>query len=186
MIKFDIIIGNPPYGKNSSLAVKFLNLSGELATEIHYVLPRTFRKVSMLNRVQPYLYLVQDQTVADHHFPPPILTCYQMWLPQPTARPKTVTQTDHDDFEFVTPDQADVCVGRVGAGPCGKVFLDKFDQRSTNSHYFLKTVNHTVTHRLITLAAQFRKMGTQTVGVPSLSKHELIQIYAQSLLDSPD
>ena len=43
--KVDVVIGNPPFGKNSSLAVKFFNKCAEWQPEvIAFVLPRTFKK----------------------------------------------------------------------------------------------------------------------------------------------
>lgn len=178
-MKFDVIVGNPPYGKNANLAVEFLNKGVQLSTQVYYVLPRTFRKVSVLNRVDQKLHLVWDHTVPDHMFPPPILTCAQFWQVASTDRPKIKIKTTHPDFDFVTPCQADLCIGRVGAGPCGNIYTDRFLERSVNSHYFIKTKSLQVQQKLKSLSSQFRLQGTQTVGVPSLSKHELIQIYEQ-------
>ena len=178
-MKFDVILGNPPYGKNSNLAVEFLNKSGLLAPRVCFVLPRTFRKTSILNRIDPYMHLRVDHTVPDHMFPAPILTCYQVWEKSNDLRAKIATKTAHPDFEFVTPDVANVCIGRVGAGPCGNIYLDDFQDRSVNSHYFIKTKNKTVLKKLQSLSPHFRNAGTQTVGVPSLSKDELIKIYEQ-------
>jgi hypothetical protein len=178
-MKFDLVIGNPPYGKNANLAIKFLNKAATVSDHIHFVLPRTFRKSSVLNRVDPHLHLMHDQIVADEHFPGSITTCYQVWHKKPHLRDMILEDVTHADFEFVEPAEADVCVGRVGGGPCGKVFLDKFDQRSINSHYFLKVKDQSVINKLQSVSSLFRKAAEQTVGVPSLSKTELVKIYTQ-------
>jgi len=177
-MKFDFLIGNPPYGKNSNLAIKFLNLGVKLSTQVRYVLPRTFRKVSVHNRIDARLHLVHDQTVPDHMFPDSIVTCYQVWEARTLPRLPVQKTTHHKDLEFVAPAQANVCVGRVGGGPCGKVFVSGFLTRSINSHYFIRTSDEVIA-QLQKLSDQFRQAGLQTVGVPSLSKHELIEIYTQ-------
>ena len=182
-MKFDLLIGNPPYGKNSNLAIKFLNLGARLSTKVRYVLPRTFRKVSVHNKLDSRLHLIHDQTVPDHMFPQSIVTCFQIWESKSTPRHTIQKNTHHPDLEFVTPEQANVCVGRVGEGPCGKVFVREFDHRSINTHYFIRTTPDVI-ERLQKLSDQFRQAGAQTVGMPSLSKHELIDIYTQNLRDN--
>ena len=179
-MKFDVIIGNPPYGKNANLAVKFVNTLSKYSKNIWLVLPRTFRKPSVLNRIHKNLHLKKDVEVDDDMFPGSIVTCYQHWNVQKKSREKIVTISKHDDFEFVTPRKADICIGRVGAGPCGNVYLDRFTKRSPNSHYFIKVANNKVMKKLKSLAAKFREAGQQTVGCPSLSKNDLIRIYETS------
>lgn len=182
-MKFDLLIGNPPYGKNSNLAIKFLNLGARLSSQVRYVLPRTFRKVSVQNKIDARLHLVHDQTVPDHMFPDTIVTCFQVWESRSLPRQLIEKTTHHPDLEFVTPDQATVCVGRVGGGPCGKVFVGGFEHRSVNTHYFIRAAPSVVSC-LQKLSDQFRKAGAQTVGMPSLSKHELIEIYSQYLSEN--
>jgi hypothetical protein len=38
------VIGNPPYGKHSSLAIKFIKASCEFCDTIAFILPRSFKK----------------------------------------------------------------------------------------------------------------------------------------------
>lgn len=179
-MQFDIIIGNPPYGKNSNLAVEFLNLAATLSTNIHYVLPRTFRKESVQNRLDSCLHLMYDQTVDDNVFPGTIVTCYQIWQVKANPREPINGRRTHADFDFVDIASANVCIGRVGNGPCGKVFLEGFDNRSVNTHYFLKAKDATVIQKMQSLSTLFRKTALNTVGMPSLSKSELIKIYDQN------
>ena len=42
-----VVIGNPPFGKNASLALKFINHAARFASYIAFILPRTFEKQSM-------------------------------------------------------------------------------------------------------------------------------------------
>ena len=101
-MKFDLIVGNPPYGKNANLAINFLNKAKSLSDNIHFVLPRTFRKISTLNRISKNLHLVHDETVPDEFFPGGIVTCYQHWVFKEELRPTIKTPRNHPDFEFVS------------------------------------------------------------------------------------
>ena len=174
-MKFDVIVGNPPYGKNASLAVKFLNKAVELTDNISYVLPRTFRKPSILNRVHPELHLVADDVVSDEMFGGTILTCYQVWERRNEVRAKIPTVTSHPDFKFVTVDEANLFVGGVGAA-AGSVKESGFDHYNTR-HYFLQ-VTDVVKERLVAIQDTLKQLArAATVGTPSLSKHELISTY---------
>lgn len=175
-VRFDVVIGNPPYGRVSSLAVKFLNKAVELTNDVRYVLPRTFRKPSIMNRILPELHLVEDSEVSDEMFGGTILTCYQRWEKRDYPREKIPTFTTHPDFKFVKVDEANLFVGAVGGGPAGKVLTSGFEHFNTR-HYFLQ-VSDVVRDRLISIQPELRRLArAATVGTPSLSKHELISTY---------
>jgi hypothetical protein len=177
-MKFDFVIGNPPYGKNSSLAVKFLNKASELSDNVHMVLPRTFRKPSIINRLNPKLHLVSDVDVDDSAFRDSIVACVQKWEVREEEREKIQTYTTHKDFTFCKKEEADICLGRVGGGPSGKIF-DEWENRSVNSHYFLKVSSPQVIKNLRSLSKEFRSAALQTVGCPSLSKDDCVKVYSK-------
>lgn len=176
--KFSYNIGNPPYGKNSSLALKFLNLGAELADNVLFVIPRTFRKPSLVNRVDPHLHLVSDETVEDEAFRDSIITCKQHWEVRDNKRQRIETLSIHSDFEFTTVDKADFAVGRVGGGPTAKVFTNP-KERSASSHYYVKALTEGVVDRFVELYPLLRESAQDTVGCPSLSKHDIIRIYQE-------
>ena len=177
-VKFDAIVGNPPYGRNTSLAVKFLNKAIELTDNVHYVLPRSFRKPSILNRVHPNLHLTEDLDVADETFGGKIITCLQRWELREDVRPRIQTRSTHPDFKFVPREEANLFVGRMGAGPSGKVLTENFVHYAT-THFFL-SVTEEVRDRLILLAPKFYAQARKSVvGVPNLSKNEMIAIYEE-------
>ena len=133
-----------------------------------------------MNRVDSQLHLKLDETVADDAFGGSIMTCYQIWdVDSDNERQKIDTVSKHKDFEFVNPEDANLIVGRVGAGPCGKVFLDGFEDRSPSSHYFLKA-NKNVIKKMQRISHLLQEAGRSTVGCPSLSKNQLIQIYEEN------
>ena len=46
-----LVIGNPPFGKISSIAIKFFNHAAKWANVIAFIIPRTFRKPSVHNKL---------------------------------------------------------------------------------------------------------------------------------------
>ena len=105
-----------------------------------------------------------------------LLHVFKKWEVRKEQREKIVTYTTHKDFVFCKKTEADICLGRVGGGPTGKVF-DEWDNRSENSHYFLKVSSPIVIDNLRSLYSEFRMVALQTVGCPSLSKDDCVKVY---------
>ena len=85
----------------------------------------------------------------------------------------------HSDFKFVTStDSADFAVRRIGA-LAGKVIVD-YEGYSASSHYYIKT-NKPVADTLNAFAnMDWDSVRFDTAGNPSVSKAELVALYAQS------
>jgi len=58
-----IVIGNPPFGKNSSLVINFFNKSAEFADVITFILPKTFKRVSIQNKLNLNFILIYNEDI---------------------------------------------------------------------------------------------------------------------------
>lgn len=100
-----LVIGNPPFGKISSLAVNFFNHAAKWANVIAFILPRTFRKNSIQNRLNPLFHIVYDEDIplTPCCFTPRMMAkcCFQIWKKTDIQRKKVVLPTKHKDWEFL-------------------------------------------------------------------------------------
>jgi hypothetical protein len=177
-------LGNPPFGVNASLAKKFFNHAAKGKGFIGFILPRTFRKVSVQNSLDLNFHLVYDELLKANSFilhgeSYSVPCVFQIWEWREEPRKKVVLPTEHEDFHFVDPLKYDYdfAVRRVG-GLAGKV-MDVGG--AIPSHYFLQMDSHEVRLRFESLYEQFQEVASNTAGNPSLGKGELISIYQKSL-----
>ena len=56
-----IVIGNPPFGTGSSLAVKFFNSCALYCDVIAFIIPRTFKRISIQNKLDLNFHLVYGE-----------------------------------------------------------------------------------------------------------------------------
>ena len=47
-----LVIGNPPFGRVSSTAIRFFNHSAKFAEVIAFIIPQTFHRVSVQNKLE--------------------------------------------------------------------------------------------------------------------------------------
>lgn len=178
-----LTIGNPPFGKNSSDAVKFFNHAAPFSDAIAFVLPRTFRKASLINRLNNNYHLIFDETVPDGSFiyedkPYDVWCCMQIWIKKESKRKKMTIKSIKDAinyFEIVDPLIADFCVQRVG-GRAGLVRDQQgFKDFSSQSHYFIKA-NHTQAKDIFK-SLNYEELKYNTAGNPSISPSELVTLF---------
>lgn len=169
-------IGNPPFGRNASMAVRFFNHAARQANVIALILPRTFRKASIKNRLDRAFHLVHEETVPHDAFvfrskPYNVPAVFQIWERRQEPRELQHLETLHPDFEFTTPDQAEFAIQRVGAR-AGRVHRDF--TRSPSSHHFIRGDVEPIMKKL-----DFTQVALNVAGNPSLSKSEIVSLYRQ-------
>jgi len=101
-----LVVGNPPFGRVSSLAVKFFNHASKWANVIAFIVPRTFRRISLQNKLNANFHLAFDEDIPMEpcSFEPPMMAkcCFQIWEKSETnCRPIVQLSTVHADWEFL-------------------------------------------------------------------------------------
>ena len=180
-----LVIGNPPFGKNSSLAIRFFNHSAIFADTIAFILPRTFRKASVINRLSEKFNLVLETKLPKNSFHLPsgkvydVPCVWQVWK-LGTIRSKIQTKTKHKDFEFVeNKSDADFVVQRVGAG-AGNTHTNFAKAKA--SHYWIKG-NDSVYQIMRKIDWDYEDSPKyNTAGNPSITKDDLIKEYSKKRL----
>jgi hypothetical protein len=177
-----VMIGNPPFGKNSSLAVKFFNRAALVAEAIAFILPRTFKKHSIQSRLDPFFHLEYEELVADDSFEfcgkiKNVPTAFQIWVRQKSKRMISRLPTSHPDFEFLpTANGASFAIQRVGKD-AGRVHRNF--SRSPNAHYFIRALTPGVEDIMRSL--DFAGYAGWTAGNPSIGKREIVELYVDAV-----
>lgn len=183
-----LVVGNPPFGAQASLAIKFFNHAAEYATTIAFIVPRSFRKVSVQNRLSLDFVLVKDVDLPKNSFilngkDYDVPVCFQIWARSPIKRAKVKMKTTSDFVRFTSDSsEADFRIQRVG-GNAGKVFEDKNGATSSN-HYIVNT-STIPTSDLIALCRTLEYPSiNDVVGPKSLPKSELIEVLEEKIKET--
>jgi len=172
------IIGNPPFGRQSSLAIKFIKYCKN-AKSISFILPKSFKKDS-LKKHFPLNFHLEFQIdlpknsflVNDEEYDVPCV--FQIWKRKKTKRsvPKKLVAKN---FSFVKKSEDhDISFRRVGVY-AGKIETET-ENKSTQSHYFVKFYNDVDIEEL---KNKIKFECNNTVGPKSISKQELIKEFNQ-------
>jgi predicted RNA methylase len=139
-----VTISNPPFGRNNSLSVPFFNHAAQFSDAICFIVPRSWRKWSVTNRLDLGFELVLDLDLEIDYVDAEglplsnkthLATCFQIWKRADVPR-TLVRVTDKGIIEKVSPERADVSLTIFGYG-CGKVKTE-FEPVPNTTQMFLK------------------------------------------------
>lgn len=142
-----VTISNPPFGRNNALSIPFFNHAADYSEYICFLVPRSWRKWSVENRLDERFHKILDKEIfvsyEDEQGLPVrhannLRTCFQVWQRQPSHRKKIVVP-DNGLIQKVSPDQAQLAIRVFGYG-CGKV-LAKFEPKKNTTLMFLRAKN---------------------------------------------
>ena len=178
------IIGNPPFGRQSSLAIKFIKKSCKFCDSISFILPKSFKKESLKKTFPLNFHLIVETDLPDRSFlvdgkEHDVPCVFQIWKKMEDNR--IISQKlEPSGFKFVEKiDDPDISFRRVGVN-AGKIDTD-ITYKSIQSHYFIKfTNNKPLSHNIKKLSNIIYNFNN-TVGPKSISKQELIKEFIKVL-----
>jgi predicted RNA methylase len=172
------IIGNPPFGRQSSLAIKFIKKSCEFCDSVSFILPKSFKKDSLKKTFPLSFHLIFEIDLPDKSFlvdgvEHNVETVFQIWEKKDVKR--TISKNVEPlNFIFVgKTENPDISFRRVGVN-AGIIDVN-IDNKSIQSHYFIKFTNNKSISDNIELLKVIQFNHNNTVGPRSISKQELIK-----------
>ena len=172
-----IVCGNPPFGRQSSLAKSFISKSCEFASVIAFILPKSFTKPSMFNAFDLKFHLIHSVELEKNSFvindaAYDVPCVFQIWQKKETNRP-IEQKVSPVGFQYVAHDTSHVAFRRVG-GLAGKCYKKDGAEFSIQSHYFISFDDNVLPH-MDTIIEKINNhiFPSNTVGPRSLSKSEV-------------
>lgn len=189
-----LVVGNPPFGRVSSLATRFFNHASIWADVIAFIVPRTFRRISIQNKLNIHFHLVFDEEIPLEpcSFTPPMMAkcCFQIWEKRQTPREYIDLPTTHSDWEFLRfgpndangqptpPTGADFAIRAYG-GKCGEIVEAGLETLRPKSWHWIKAKKDTQT-----LIQRFRSLdytvSLDTARQNSIGRGELVRLYSET------
>jgi len=193
-----LTIGNPPFGKNANLAIAFFNKAALFSDVIAFIVPKTFKKASLVNKLDRNMFLIKEKKVRKDGFIFEgeiynVPCVFQVWVhanfdklihnrdfSQRLRELKPVI-SETPDFIFVKPlENPDIAIRRNGVN-AGRIFDQNVSQKSAGSHSHLRFKNRNTAeislNRLKSLNMENMECKYYTAGNPSISRTEICELY---------
>lgn len=169
-----LVLSNPPFGKQGSMAMNFIKRSSEFANTIAFILPLSFAKASFKNKIPEYFHLEYEEILPENSYlldgnSYSVKCVFQIWKKKNILRPKIKSDVASGFSYTKDKELADIAVRRVGVY-AGKAFRDL--NKSEQSHYFLIIDNKSKVDFIIKHLEDIN-WNDLTVGPRSISKGEL-------------
>jgi hypothetical protein len=182
------VIGNPPFGRQASQAIKFIKKSCEFCDTVSFILPRSFKKNSMKKYFPLDFHLICEITLPKNSFriegkEYSVPCIFQIWERRDKNRRRN-RKLSPVGFVFCkktgkrwSPSSPDIAFRRIShnVGGVGAIFTN-IKGRSENSHFFIKFTNRK------SLGNNLRRIkNISFADCTSISKQELMKIYNKLL-----
>lgn len=187
-----LVIGNPPFGKSCSTAIKFFNHAAKWADTIAFIIPRTFRKISIQNKLDKNFHLISDKDTPTNQccFTPKMMVkcCFQIWENGKEPRIIINLPTKHPDWVFLShgpldtnnqptpPKNADFVLRAYG-GKIGQIVKTNLDFLRPKSWHWIKSKID-----IDILISRFEKLdysnSNNTARQNSMGRGELVNLYS--------
>lgn len=172
------IIGNPQFGRQSSIAIQFIKKSCKFCNSLSFILPKSFKKYSLKKTFPLQFHLIFEIDLPEKSFlvdgiEHTVPCVFQIWVKKSYNR-IVAARLEPMNFIFVGKNnEPDISFRRVGVN-AGCIDIN-IDEKSTQSHYFIKFTNNKTIEENIQQLSQITFDFNNTVGPKSISKQELIE-----------
>jgi hypothetical protein len=146
-----VTLSNPPFGRANKLSVPFFNKCAEVSDYIGFITPKSWRKWSVLNRLDTRFHLMHDEdlcvdyTTDGQGSKGKLNTIFQIYQKKDFTR-DIIKIEDRGYIVKTTPEHADVSLTIFGRG-CGSLSTD-FPRQKNTTKMFLKVANSDVLNAL--------------------------------------
>lgn len=139
-----VCVTNPPFGRNHSRSIPFFNKLAKSCDLIAFIVPRSWRKWTVVNRLSPHFVKIADWdlalTYADATGSPLtdstlLNTVFQVWARTDQERVKAPEPKPTQQFTVSKPDKADASITQFGRGT-GTVKTN-FERRPNTTQLFI-------------------------------------------------
>lgn len=169
-----IIIGNPPFGRQSVMAKLFIKHACNIASVVAFILPKSFKKRSFQKAFPLDWHLEKSIDLPDNSFT--IDECehdvpcvFQIWEKRDELR-EVHTYAKPEWLEYTNAENANFAIRRVGVN-AGLASVDT--SLSKQSHYFIKVLDDRNITALVSAINHLSWEFNNSVGPKSISKDEL-------------
>lgn len=184
-----VTLSNPPFGRNNSLSIPFFNRAAQFSEYICFIVPRSWRKWSVINRLDRNFHLIQDTDLQIDYVDAfgervwqknRLSTCFQVWKRESFER-DPVRVRDMGLVEKVSPLEADVSLTVFGYN-CGRVRTE-FDRVPNSTQMFLKLKDERSLAAL--QSVDFSRFYRNTAYTEALSLQEINFLLNEAILGNP-
>ena len=184
-----ITISNPPFGRNNSLSIPFFNKAAEFSDYIAFIVPKSWRKWSVQNRLDRNFHLIKDEDLTLNYVDASgtelsdrrlLATSFQIWQRKDSLR-ELVHVEDLGLIKKCSPEDADVALTLFGFG-CGTV-LTEFERKPNTTRMFLKLQHPKALKAL--QSVDFSRFSKNTAYTPALSLPEINYLLNEHIFGDP-
>ena len=169
-----LVITNPPFGRLNQLSIPFFNKCAEIADYVGFLVPKSWRKWTVTNRLSMDFHLIHDEEFKINFVDSEgteltgggLSVVFQVWKRQEPPRKKMVVE-DRGYLVKCPREESDVGITMFGYG-CSK--LREPTDAKTGTYYF-KLTRPWVMQAL--KEVDFKSFMSNAVMIPALSIHEV-------------
>ena len=185
-----VTLGNPPFGRNNALSIPFFNHAAANSDYIAFIVPRSWRKWSVINRLDRQFHLVDDHDLVIDYVDDKgehisarkrLNTCFQIWQRRDEKR-ALISVADQGLVTKTTPLLADAALTVFGYN-CGQVTTD-FPRLPNTTKMFLKLEHPRALAAL--QSVDFSRFFKNTAYTEALSLQEINYLLNEAILGNPN